>query len=124
MRNIIIILFLAAGVLLTSCGEKQIAKNTIKEFLKAGIAFNGDKQDYSIGSFGEIDSTKYVTDAVINSMHVNADKDKNFKSTLLYWKHTNGEQLKYITVKMTINDVDTAYTFYLTNDMMKVVAFK
>ncbi len=57
-------------------------------------------------------------------MHANADKDKNFKSTILYWKPTEGEQLKYINVDMTVNDNDTTYTFYLTNDMLKVVAFK
>ena len=126
MRKIFILLFLTAGLTLTSCGEKHIAKNTIKEFLKASIAndTDGEQADYDINSFGDIDSTKYVTEGLINTMHANADKDKNFKSTILYWKPTEGEQLKYINVDITVNDNDTTYTFYLTNDMLKVVAFK
>lgn len=126
MRKIFILLFLTAGIMFTSCGEKHIAKNTIKEFLKASIAndTDGEQEDYDIKSYGDIDSTKYVTEDLINAMHANADKDKNFKSTILYWKPTEGEQLKYINVDMTVNDNDTTYTFYLTNDMLKVVAFK
>lgn len=126
MRKAFILLLLAAGLTMVSCGEKHIAKNTIKEFLKAGIANDddGEQEDYSIKSFGDIDSTKYVTEEVINTMHANVYKDKNFKSTLLYWKPTAGEQLKYLTVDLTVDDKDTTYTFYLTNDMLKVVAFK
>lgn len=128
MKKIFLPILIAAGLLVASCGEKQIAKNTIKEFLKASVAPEEDdddgEADYDIKSFGDIDSTKYVTDEVINRMHASADKDKNFKSTLLYWKPSSGEQLKYLTVKMSIDDVDTTYTFYLTNDMLKVVAFK
>ncbi len=124
MKKTYIILVIGM-LMMTACGEKHVAKNTIKEFLKASVVVNSDgEQDYSVKSFGDIDSTRYVTPDAVNKMHAIADKDKNFQSTLLYWKPNENEQLKYLTVEMEVENRDTVYTFYLTNDLLKVVAFK
>lgn len=105
-----------------ACGPKQEAKKTIKEFVEVSIANN---VDYSFNDFGKLDSTRYVTDSALLLMRSQAEKDAAFNAKLNYGKRVAAtDQLKYMTVKMTINAKDTTYTFYLTNDLKQVVSFK
>ena len=114
-------LFLSlALLLLVSCGQKQQAKSAIKAFVKENIAVS----DYSFKDFGKLDSTRYVTDAVIEVMKQRATADATFKKASVYGKREGKEQLKYMPVKMKIADRDTLFTFYLDNDNNSVVAFK
>lgn len=110
-----------ALLLLVSCGQKQQAKDTIKTFVKENIA---DADHYSFKDFGRLDSTRYVTDTIISVMQANAAKDNTFRKPTAYGQRANNEQLKYIKVKMKVADQDTMFTFYLTNDVTKVVAVK
>lgn len=110
-----------ALLLLVSCGQKQQAKDTVKTFVKENIA---DSDHYSFKDFGRLDSTRYVTDSIIGVMRACAAKDNTFRKPTTYGQRTNNEQLKYIKVKMTVAEQDTMFTFYLTNDVMKVVAVK
>ena len=130
----VIHLFIYIGLLaLVSCGPKQQAKDTIKKFVKENIGSvtQGDAANahdellsYSFKDFGKLDSTRYVTDSIIHAMQQRAEYDRNFESVLTFGKRTGKEQLKYIPVKMKIAEKDTTYTFYLTNDLESVVAFK
>lgn len=109
-----------ALLLLASCGQKQQAKSTVKDFVKENIA----SSDYSFKDFGKLDSTRYVTDQVISRMKANAAKDPLFAKQPHYGLRTEKEQLKYIKVKIRVASQDTTYTFYLTNDLAQVVAMK
>ncbi len=115
-----LIILLALGIV--ACSPKQEAKKTVKEFVEASISANCD---YSFNDFGKLDSTRYVTDSALLLMRSQAEKDAAFKSELKYGRRAvPKEQLKYMNVKMTINEKDTTYTFYLTNDLKQVVSFK
>jgi hypothetical protein len=109
-----------ALLLLVSCGQKQQAKSTVKDFVKANIAAD----DYSFKDFGKLDSTRYVTDSIIGVMKTRVADDNTFRKEATYGMRTGKEQLKYLPVKMKVADKDTTFTFYLTNDLTKVVAVK
>ena len=121
-----ILFSLLTTLLLASCGPKQQAKDTVKAFVKASIGSVGEGSPlaYSFKDFGHLDSTRYVTDSIIGVMQANAKRDSHFQSAPAYGQRKPKEQLKYITAKMSVDHQDTTYTFYLTNDLTQVVAFK
>ena len=109
-----------ALLFLVSCGQKQQAKSTDKDFVKTNFATT----DYRFKDFGKLDSTRYVTDSIIEVMKIRAASDKTFRKDASYGRRVAKEQLKYLPVKMKIADKDTVLTFYLTNKLTQVVAVK
>lgn len=106
---------------LASCTEKQKAKNIVKSFVETNIKAG---TDYSIGGFGSIDSTRYVTNDAVSLMKSNAKNKSHFKSNTQYGERLQKEQLKYINATIKVNGKDSTYTFYLSNDLSSVVAIK
>ena len=120
MKRLPIYLILCAA-LLASCSQKQKAKSTVKAFLETNMA---EQSDYSVSDFGKLDSTSYVTDSTLTAMRQLAQANKTFRKDIKYGKRPAKEQLKYITAKLSVNETDTTYTFYLTNNLEAVVSFK
>lgn len=105
--------------MLFSCGKKHEAKTTVKEFISENIAVD----DYSIESYAELDSTTYVTPEMVSRMHQEAAKNKAFKTGIKYADYKK-KKLLYLPVKMEINKEKAEHTFYLTEDVREIVAFK
>lgn len=102
-----------------SCGNQHKAESVVKDFLDANMM----SADYSI-SFNGIDSTRNLTDSMINVMKINAKNNSLFKKNIAYG--TNKGKKPYILTKTRIyNGKDTVpYTFYLDKTMQNVIAFK
>ena len=95
------------------CNDESV----INDFLEANL----QASDYTV-SFSDIDSTRYVSDSIVNIMRAEALKNKMFKKGIKY----AGKSKQYIYTRVTIcigNDT-TSHTFYLTPDMNQVVSFK
>lgn len=112
-----IITLVTMTLVLCSCSKQQKAESVINDFLEANL----QASDYTV-SFSDIDSTRYVSDSIVNIMRAEALKNKMFKKGIKY----AGKSKQYIYTRVTIcigNDT-TSHTFYLTPDMNHVVSFK
>lgn len=78
-RYIIFGIICSAVFLVTSCGKQHKAESVVKDFLDKNMTTS----DYSI-SFNEIDSTRHLTDSMINVMKSNARKYNLFKKEIAY----------------------------------------
>ena len=118
VRNIMIMVLLAVAA--AGCTDKQKAESAVKDFLNENLT----EKDFSIVSFGRLDSTRYINDDVIASLRKQASTDKAFNITTAYADRDNPKQLIYLPVKIKVYDRQESYTFYLTMDFKKVVCFK
>ena len=118
VRNIMIMVLLAVAA--AGCTDKQKAESAVKNFLNENLA----EKEFSIVSFGRLDSTRYINDDVIASLRKQASTDKAFNITTAYADRDNPKQLIYMPVKIKVYDRQESYTFYLTMDFKKVVCFK
>lgn len=113
-----VIAIFAMTLVLSSCGKQYKAESTIKDFL----ATNLQTSDYSTVSFSDIDSTRYVTDSLINIMRKDAAKKQIFKKDIKYADMQ--DQYIYTRATICIGNDTTSHTFYLTKDLSQVVSFK
>lgn len=114
-----VVVICSAAFLAMSCSEQHKAEGVVKDFLDQNLL----SADYSI-SFNNIDSTRNITDSMINVMKINAKNNSLFKKNIAYG--TNKGKKPYILTKTRIyNGKDTVpYTFYLDKAMKNVIAFK
>jgi len=119
MKRISVIPLALCAIIFTSCGKEYKAKSTVKDF----ISENFIVEDYSIDSYARLDSTTYVTQEMINRMRQEANKNTEFKKGIKYTER-KGEKLLYLPVTMKIKDEKVKHTFYLTEDVQEIVAFK
>ncbi|WP_298451080.1 hypothetical protein [uncultured Prevotella sp.] len=118
-RYIKILMACSIVIFSVSCGKQHKAESVVKDFLDKNIT----EPEYSI-SFNSIDSTKNITDSMINVMKNNAKKDNLFKKEIAYGSSTGSKP--YIFTKTRIyNGKDTMmYTFYIDRMLQSVIAFK
>ena len=99
-------------LLLTACGQQQRAKSVVKDFMETYQ--NGDV-DYL--EFSDLDSTKVLTDSMIDVMQQQAGKNVTFQ------KRTS-PSLLLIRAKYLLDEDTCSTTFYLDPQTMGVVACK
>ena len=99
-------------LLLTACGQQQRAKSVVKDFMETY-----QKGDVSYLEFSDVDSTKVLTDSLINVLQQQAGKDVTFQ------KRTS-KSLLLIRAKYLLDDDTCSTTFYLDPQTMGVVACK
>ncbi|WP_418551507.1 hypothetical protein [Prevotella sp.] len=118
-RYIKVFIICLTALAAVSCSNQHKAESVVKDFLDANMM----SDDYSISFYG-IDSTRNITDSMINVMKINAKKNSLFKKNIAYG--TNKGKKPYIFTKTRIfNGKDTVpYTFYLDKAMQNVIAFK
>ena len=110
MRNLIYIIGIT--LLLAACGQQQRAKSVVKDFVAQQL-----KQDVSYLDFSDVDSTRAISDSLIDVLQQQAGKEVTFqKRTTL--------TLLYIRAKYLLNDDTCSTTFYLDSSTMGVVACK
>ena len=99
-------------LLLTACSQQQRAKSVVKDFMQTY-----QKGDVDYLEFSDLDSTKVLTDSLINVMQQQAGKDVAFQ------KRTSSTLL-LIRAKYLLDDDTCSTTFYLDPSTMGVVACK
>ena len=117
MKHIYIIIGIAL-LLFASCGRQQTAKSIVKDFMEANI------EDYSKVSyldFYDIDSTRNISDSLINVLH--GRTPAHFSRNISY-QQRGGKTLWHIRTRYLMDEDTCSATFYIDKELTGVVAFK
>lgn len=107
-----LIYIIGVMLLLTACGQQQRAKSVVKEFMET---YQQGDVDYL--EFSDVDSTKVLSDSLIQALQQQAGKHVTFQKR-------NGTTLLLIRAKYLLDDDTCSTTFYLDPSTMGVVACK
>ena len=107
-----LIYIIGVTLLLAACGQQQRAKSVVKEFMET---YRQGDVDYL--EFSDVDSTKMLSDSLINVLQQQAGKKVTFQKR-------NSTTLLLIRAKYLLNDDTCSTTFYLDPSTMGVVACK
>lgn len=107
-----LIYIIGVTLLLTACGQQQRAKSVVKDFMET---YQQGDVDYL--EFSDVDSTKMLSDSLINALQQQAGKKVSFQ------KRTS-TTLLLIRAKYLLDDDTCSTTFYLDPSTMGVVACK
>jgi len=107
-----LIYIIGVMLLLTACGQQQRAKSVVKDFMETY-----QKGDVDYLEFSDVDSTRVLSDSLINALQQQAGKDVTFQ------KRTS-TTLLLIRAKYLLDDDTCSTTFYLDPSTMGVVACK
>ena len=110
LKNLIYII--GVMLLLTACGQQQRAKSVVKDFMET---YQQGDVDYL--EFSDVDSTKMLSDSLINVLQQQAGKKVTFQKR-------NSTTLLLIRAKYLLDDDTCSTTFYLDPSTMGVVACK
>ena len=99
-------------LLLTACGQQQRAKSVVKDFMET---YQQGDVDYL--EFSDVDSTKMLSDSLVNVLQQQAGKKVTFQKR-------NSTTLLLIRAKYLLDDDTCSTTFYLDPSTMGVVACK
>ena len=89
-------------LLFVSCGQQQQAKEIIQDF----------------------DSTRVINDSIILAMRANADTIKRYVKLVKYAEGSFGGKLYVARITYTIDGAEYSDTYYLDDQLSRVVAFK
>ena len=107
-----LIYIIGVMLLLTACGQQQRAKSVVKDFMET---YQQGDVDYL--EFSDVDSTKMLSDSLINVLQQQAGKKVSFQKR-------NSTTLLLIRAKYLLDDDTCSTTFYLDPSTMGVVACK
>lgn len=110
LKNLIYIIGII--LLLTACGQQQRAKSVVKDFMET---YQQGDVDYL--EFSDVDSTKVLSDSLIQALQQQAGKKVSFQKR-------NSTTLLLIRAKYLLDDDTCSTTFYLDPSTMGVVACK
>lgn len=120
MRRLYIII--GIGLLLfASCGQQHQAKEVIQEFMDQNVVNPSSRGSISVVKF---DSTKVLTDSIIRLMRTKADTIQRYQKSIKYAEGGIGQKLYVTRITYSINDVEYSDTYYLDDQLTRVVAFK
>lgn len=111
--------YVAVALLLCACGKQHKAEKTVKAFLDTNLK----SKNYNV-SFTKIDSTKLVSDSIVNVMRTIAAENTAFKSGIRYDAEPPQPSYTFTKACIIIDNDTLRHTFYLTPSMAEVVAFK
>lgn len=107
-----LIYIIGVMLLLTACGQQQRAKSVVKDFMET---YQQGDVDYL--EFSDVDSTKVLSDSLIQALQQQAGKKVSFQKR-------NSTTLLLIRAKYLLDDDTCSTTFYLDPSTMGVVACK
>lgn len=107
-----LIYIIGVMLLLTACGQQQRAKSVVKDFMETY-----QKGDVDYLEFSDVDSTRVLSDSLINALQQQAGKKVSFQKR-------NSTTLLLIRAKYLLDDDTCSTTFYLDPSTMGVVACK
>ena len=108
------------ALLLTSCGQRYEAKQLVKAFVKEHAT-----EEIDISSFSDLDSTKVISDSLLQEMRQRAEKDTFFKDVKL-GSVPQSTTLLYIRMRYQLpgDTLEQSRTFYFDKNLTGIVAFK
>ncbi|MBO7109635.1 MAG: hypothetical protein J6V97_06030 [Prevotella sp.] len=106
------------ALLLASCGQRYEAKQLVKAFVKEHAT-----EEIDISSFSDLDSTKVISDSLLQVMRQRAEKDTLFKDVKL-GSVPPSTTLLYIRMRYGADSLNQSRTFYFDRDLTGIVAFK
>ena len=106
LKNLIYII--GVLLLLTACGQQQRAKSVVKDFMET---YQQGDVDYL--EFSDVDSTKVLSDSLINALQQQAGKKVTFQKR-------NSTTLLLIRAKYLLDDDTCSTTFYLDPSTMGI----
>ena len=112
MKHIYIIIGIAL-LLFASCGRQQQAKSVVKDFMAEQL----HQTDIDYYDFSEIDSTRALSDSIIQVLRQRGPKD-------VQYQHYKGKTLLLIRAKYLRGNDSCSTTFYLDSEATGVIAFK
>ena len=118
MKHTIYIIIGIALLLFASCGRQQQAKSIVKDFMETNVT-DYSKVDYL--DFRDIDSTRIISDSLLQRMHQNAPS--HFRRNIQY-QQRQGKTLFLLRAKYLYDEDTCSATFYIDALMQGVVAFK
>ena len=121
MKHTLYIILGIALLLLTACGQQHQAKAVVQEFVDQYVTEPSARSSIKIEKF---DSTKVLNDSIINLMRVNADTVRRYVKPIKYAPGDNGRMLYVARISYTIYGVEFCDTYYLDEQISRVVAFK
>lgn len=113
----VFIIFIFAVLMFCGCGRQYKAEAVVKDFLD-----NNLQADAYTVSFQEIDSTKNVTDSVVDVMRFEAGKNKMFRKGIAY--APINRQYIYVQAKVCVGNDTINHTFYINPELTRIVSFK
>ena len=113
-------LIMSAGLLFASCGQQHQAESVVKEFLEENLK---DASTLSITEYGEIDSTRYLNDSIINELRKSVN-NALYKGDIKFSQPDAKSKLIILRVKYNVNEKEYHDTYYLNNEMTEVVTLK
>ena len=116
-----IIIGVALVLLSVSCGRQHQAKGVIQDFIDQYAAEPSACSSISIVKF---DSTQTVNDSIIGRMRANADTIQRYKKSIKYADGAISKKLFIARITYTVNDAEYSDTYYLDDQISRVVAFK
>lgn len=117
MKHIYIIIGVAL-LLFVSCGRQQTAKSIVKDFMEANV---GDYSKVSYLEFCDIDSTRNISDSLIQVLH--GRTPAHFSKSISY-QQRGGKTLWLIRTRYLMDKDTCSATFYIDKELSGVVAFK
>ena len=114
-----IIIGIVALLLLTSCGKQYQAKSLVKDFVKENAT-----EQVDITSFSDLDSTKVISDSLLDALRQRAMSDPLFKKGFKFTGERNGETLLFIRMRYGEDSLGLSKTFYFDKDLKGIIAFK
>lgn len=112
MKHLEYIIIDIALLLFASCGQQQQAKSVVKDFVEQQL-----HKDVSYLDFSDVDSTRVLSDSIIQAMRGRAEKS-------IQYQPYQGKTLMHIRVQYLLDKDTCSATFYLDKEMTGVVAFK
>ncbi len=108
-------LYLIIGVallLFSSCGQQQQAKSAVKDFMESQL-----KRDVSYLGFSDVDSTRAISDSLIEAMRGRGEKNVEYQER-------KDKKLLHIRAQYLLGTDTLSSTFYLEPEALGVVAYK
>ena len=120
-RALYIIIGVTLVLLSVACGQQHQAKCVIQDFVDQYATQPSSRGSISIAKF---DSTRILNDSVISRMRANADTIERYQQHIKYADGTPSRKLYIARINYTIDGTEYSETYYLDDQLTRVIAFK
>ncbi|MBO5185662.1 MAG: hypothetical protein J6B91_01235 [Prevotella sp.] len=121
MKSIYHVLMTVVLLSAFSCGQQHKAESIVKDFMEVNM-LNGKKPTDIV--FHDIDSTRYITDSLVYVMRDILKQSDRYKKDIAYVPGNIERNLKVIRVEYKSNGKNCSDSYYMDNDITRVISLK